>query len=52
VPREAIGKVEIRETFTLVELKGADPAAVAERLTGKSIRKRRLVARPDKGRER
>ena len=52
VPREAIGKVEIRETFTLVELRGADPAAVAERLTGKSIRKRRLVARPDKGRER
>lgn len=48
LPREAIGKVEIRETFSLVELRGADPAQVAERLTGKSIRKRRLVARPDK----
>ncbi len=50
VAREAVGKVEIRESFTLVELgAGADPEAVAERLTGKSIRKRRLVARLDRG---
>ena len=52
VPREAVGKVEIRESFTLVELgAGADAAAAAERLTGKTIRKRRLVARLDKGRQ-
>jgi hypothetical protein len=51
VPREAVGKVEIRESFTLVELSaGADAAAAAERLTGKTIRKRRLVARLDRGR--
>jgi ATP-dependent RNA helicase DeaD len=51
VPREAVGKVEIRESFTLVELgAGADAAAAAERLTGKTIRKRRLVARLDRGR--
>lgn len=51
VAKEAVGKVEIRESFTLVELgAGTDPEAVAERLTGKSIRKRRLVARLDKGR--
>ncbi|HEX7023575.1 MAG TPA: DbpA RNA binding domain-containing protein [Gemmatimonadales bacterium] len=49
VPREAVGKVEIRETFSLVELKaGADPAQAAERLAGQSIRKRRLVARVDR----
>ena len=53
VPREAVGKVEIRESFTLVELgAGADAAAAAERLTGKTIRKRRLVARLDRGRTR
>ena len=52
VPREAVGKVEIRESFTLVELgAGADAAAAADRLTGKTIRKRRLVARLDKGRQ-
>ncbi len=50
VPKEAIGKVEIRETFSLVELgAGADAAEVAERLAGKTIRKRRLVARVDRG---
>ena len=52
VAKDLVGKVEIRESFTLVELgAGADPEAVAERLTGKSIRKRRLVARLDKGRQ-
>lgn len=51
VPKEAIGKIEIRETFSLVELGAAVEAdAVAERLTGKTIRKRRLVARVDRGR--
>lgn len=51
VPKAAVGKVEIRESFTLVELAaGADAAAAAERLTGKTIRKRRLVARLDRGR--
>ncbi|HEV8598563.1 MAG TPA: DbpA RNA binding domain-containing protein [Gemmatimonadales bacterium] len=51
VSKEAIGKLDIRDAFTLVELsQAADPEAVAERLTGKTIRRRRLVARVDKGR--
>jgi hypothetical protein len=51
VPREAIGKIEIRESFTLVELgSGVDAEAVAEKVTGRSIGKRRLVARVDRGR--
>lgn len=51
VAKAAIGKVEIRETFSLVELSSAAaPAQVAERLTGRTIRKRRVVARLDKGR--
>ncbi len=49
VPREAVGKVEIRDSFSLVEISpSAGPEQVAGRLTGKSIRKRRLVARLDR----
>ncbi len=49
VPREAIGRIEIRESFSLVEISpSAGPDQVAERVTGKSIRKRRLVARLDR----
>jgi len=51
VPRESVGKVELRDAFSLVELKGvADPEQVAERMAGKMIRKRRVVARVDRGR--
>lgn len=49
VPREAVGRVEIRESFSIVELgSGVDAAGVAERMTGRTIRKRRLVARLDR----
>ena len=51
VPKEQIGKVEIRESFSLVEVGTGEPEAVAERLTGKLVKKRRLVARLDKGRK-
>ena len=51
MPREAVGRVEIRETFSIIELSaGSDAEGIAERMTGKMIRKRRLVARLDKGR--
>ncbi len=50
VPRDAVGRIEIRETFSLVELKpGVDPEDTAERLRGKTIRRRRLAARLDRG---
>jgi hypothetical protein len=49
VPREAIGRIEIRESFALVEIApSAGPELVAERLTGRTIRKRRVVARLDR----
>ncbi len=49
VPREAIGRIEIRDSFSLIEIaKNAGPEQVAERLTGKTVRKRRLVARLDR----
>jgi hypothetical protein len=52
VGRESVGKVEIREGFSLVELRGVDPAGVAEKLAGAVIRKKRVVARVDRGRSR
>lgn len=49
VPREAIGRIEIRDSFSLVEIaKIAGPDQVAERLTGRTIRRSRLVARLDR----
>ncbi|HEV8150323.1 MAG TPA: DbpA RNA binding domain-containing protein [Gemmatimonadales bacterium] len=51
VPKDSIGKIEIRESFALVQLGAAvDAEQIADKLTGKTIRKRRLVARVDKGR--
>jgi hypothetical protein len=49
--REAVGRVELRDSFSLIELKGVpDPERVAEQMAGKTIRKKRLVARVDRGR--
>jgi hypothetical protein len=49
--REAVGRLELRESFSLIELKGVpDPERVAEQMAGKTIRKKRLVARVDRGR--
>lgn len=51
LPREAVGRVELRDSFTLIELKGVpDPERVAEQMAGKTIRRKRLVARVDRGR--
>jgi ATP-dependent RNA helicase DeaD len=47
--RSRIGKIEIREKFSLVELPAADVERVAGALTGKSVRRRRVVARADRG---
>ncbi len=47
--REAIGRIELRETFSLVEVPAAEADRVAERLTGLTIRRRKLVARVDRG---
>ena len=50
VTRESIGKIELRENHSLVEIASADAERVAEALTGTMIRGRRVVARVDKGR--
>ncbi|HRP07341.1 MAG TPA: DbpA RNA binding domain-containing protein [Gemmatimonadales bacterium] len=47
--REAIGRIELRETFALVEVPAAEAERIARALSGLSIRRRRLTARVDKG---
>ena len=45
VPPEHIGKIELRETFSLIELPADEAQAVAEALTGRTIRRRKIIAR-------
>jgi hypothetical protein len=44
-----IGKIEVRETFSLVEVAPPVVNQAVQRLTGVSIRGRRVAARPDRG---
>jgi ATP-dependent RNA helicase DeaD len=47
VPSAQVGKVDIRDTHTIVEVAPAVAAQVVEKLTGKTMAGRRLVVRPD-----
>ncbi|MFI5206892.1 MAG: DbpA RNA binding domain-containing protein [Gemmatimonadales bacterium] len=49
VPAEAIGKIEVKDLFCLVEIRAEVAEQVVKGLTGKSVRGRRLVARLDRG---
>ena len=49
VDRMSIGKIEVRETFSLVEVPAAEASRIAERLAGVSIRRRKVQARVDRG---
>jgi hypothetical protein len=49
VPVEAIGKIEVRDLFCLVEIRTDLAAKVAADLTGMTLKGRRLVARVDRG---
>ncbi|MFI5279903.1 MAG: DbpA RNA binding domain-containing protein [Gemmatimonadales bacterium] len=49
VPAEAIGKIEVKDLFCLVEIRAEVADQVVRGLTGKSVRGRRLVARLDRG---
>jgi DbpA RNA binding domain len=52
VPRETVGRVDLKETFTLIEFAGELEAQHAvDRLAGRTLRGRRLAARLDRGRE-
>lgn len=48
--RSRIGRIELRDTFALVEVPAEDAEGIAQRLVGLTIRKRKLSARVDRGR--
>ncbi|HEY3934816.1 MAG TPA: DbpA RNA binding domain-containing protein [Gemmatimonadales bacterium] len=48
--RAQIGRIDLRDTFALVEVPAADAEAIAQRLIGVTIRKRKVSARVDLGR--
>lgn len=50
VPREQIGRIELRESYALVELPAQDAERIAAALTGTTIRRKRVIARVDRGR--
>lgn len=47
--RTLIGRIELRDTFSLVEVPASEADRLAAALTGLTIRRRRLVARVDRG---
>ncbi len=47
--RSVIGRIDLRETFSLVEVPADQAAAIAQRLTGITLRRRKLSARVDGG---
>jgi len=49
VERGSIGRIEVRENFSLIEVPRAEAPRIAEALSGRTMRRRRLVARVDRG---
>jgi ATP-dependent RNA helicase DeaD len=49
VAREAIGRIDLRDSFSLIEVPGGEAEAIARALTGATVRKKRLVAHVDRG---
>jgi len=49
VPAEAIGKIEVRELFSLVEVKSGHAEQAVKGLSGVTVRGRRLTVRMDRG---
>ncbi len=52
VGREKIGRIELREAYSLVELPAQEAERIANALNGATIRRKRVVARVDRGRTR
>jgi ATP-dependent RNA helicase DeaD len=50
VEASRIGRIEIRELFSLVEVPAAEAEEIARGLSGKTIRRRQVVAKVDRGR--
>jgi len=49
IAADRVGKIDIRELYAIVEIRGEDAERVAAALTGATMRGRRLTARIDRG---
>jgi ATP-dependent RNA helicase DeaD len=49
VNRENIGRIELRDAYSLVEIPAGDAERIALALNGVTIRRRRVTARVDRG---
>ncbi len=49
VARESIGRIELRDSFSLIEVPNGEAEGIARAMSGSTIRKKRLVARVDRG---
>jgi len=49
LPKDHVGRIDIREGFSLVEIRAGDAARAVQGLTGLTLRGRRVTARPERG---
>ena len=49
VDREKIGRIELRDSFSLIEIPSAEAEQIARGLNGTTIRRRKVTARVDRG---
>jgi ATP-dependent RNA helicase DeaD len=49
VPREKIGRIELRDAYSLIEIPAQEAEQVAAALNGTTVRRRRVTARVDRG---
>ncbi|MGH7585244.1 MAG: DbpA RNA binding domain-containing protein, partial [Gemmatimonadales bacterium] len=49
VDRTSIGRIELRETFSLIEVPAGEAERIARALDGRTVRRRRLTAHVDRG---
>lgn len=52
VDRSQIGRIDLRESFALIEVPADAAERIAEALAGRTVKRRRLTARVDRGTER
>ena len=48
VPRGSIGRIELRDAYSLIEVPSAEAEAIARALNGATVRRKRLTARLDR----
>ena len=48
VPRASIGRIELRDAYSLIEVPAGEAESIARALNGATVRRKRLTARLDR----